>query len=97
MLFDKSFSESFTQRMSKLFCDFNYQYFVEYHGETKKVRFEFFYTFISSGFYGLLSHWMKNPEVMTKSEVIALVYIFVKRLMVLGNPDITAATAKKEK
>lgn len=97
MLFDKSFSESFTQRMSKLFCDFNYQYFVEYHGETKKVRFEFFYTFISSGFYGLLSHWMKNPEVMTKNEVIAMVYIFVKRLLILDDPDISAAIIRRNK
>ena len=96
MLFDKSFSESFTQRMSKLFCDFNYQYFVDYHGESKKVRFEFFYTFISSGFYGLLSHWLDNPDMMTKNEVTAMVYIFVKRLLVLGNPDITAAITKKE-
>lgn len=97
MLFDKSFSESFTQRMSKLFCDFNYQYFVDYHGESKKVRFEFFYTFISSGFYGLLSHWLENPDLMTKNEVIAMVYIFVKRLLILGDPDITAAITKKEK
>ena len=97
MLFDKSVSESFIPRMSKLFCDFNYQYFAEYHGDEKKLHFEFFYTFISSGFYGLLSHWMKNPEAMTKSEVIALVYIFIKRLMVLGNPDITTAITKKEK
>lgn len=97
MLFDKSVSKSFIPRMSKLFCDFNYQYFAEYHGDTKKMHFEFFYTFISNGFYGLLSHWMKNPDVMSKNEVIALVYIFIKRLMVLGNPDITAAITKKEK
>lgn len=92
MLFDKSFSESFIPRMSTLFCDFNYQYFVNYHGDAKKLRFEFFYTFISSGFYGVLSHWLKNPEVMTKNEVIALVYIFIKRLMILGNPEIPDTT-----
>lgn len=96
MLFDKSFSESFTQRMSKLFCDFNYQYFVDYHGESKKERFEFFYTFISSGFYGLLSHWFDNPGAMTKNEVIAMVYIFIKRLIVFGDPDISAAIIRKE-
>lgn len=91
MLFDKSFSTSFIERMSVLFCDFNYQYFVNYHGESKRVRFEFFYMFISSGFYGLLRHWMENPEQMTKSEVIAMTYVFIKRLMVFGDPDITAA------
>ncbi len=95
MLFDKSFSESFTQRMNKLFCDFNYQYFAEFHGESKRVPFEFFYSFLSSGFYGLLGHWLDNPELMTKGEVIALVYIFIKRLMVLGDPDITNAIKKK--
>ena len=96
MLFDKSFSASFTERMSRLFCDFNYQYFVEYHGENKRVRFEFFYTFISSGFYGLLRHWLENPTQMTKGEVIAMTYVFIKRLMVLGDPDIASATSKKE-
>ncbi len=95
MLFDKSFSASFTERMSKLFCDFNYEYFVEYHGESKRVRFEFFYTFLSSGFYGMLRHWLENPTEMTKNEVIAMTYVFVKRLMVLGDPDIMATTKRK--
>lgn len=102
MLFDKAVSESFTQRMNNLFCDFNYQYFAEYHGESKKVRFEFFYAFISNGFYGLLSHWLENPDLMTKSEVTAMAYILVKRLLILGDPDITdaiskAAISRKEK
>ena len=102
MLFDKSFSESFIPRLSTLFCDFHYQYFVNYHGDTKKLRFEFFYTFISSGFYGLLSHWLENPDLMTRSEVTAMAYILVKRLLILGDPDITdaiskAAISRKEK
>lgn len=95
MLFDKSFSESFTHRMSQLFCDFNYQYFVDYHGESKRVRFEFFYIFISSGFYGLLSHWLENPGLMTKNEVIAMAYVLIKRLLVFGDPDIITTTKKK--
>ena len=89
MLFDKSFSTSFVERLSKLFCDFNYQYFVQYHGDTKKTRFEFYYMFLSSGFYGLLRYWMENESEMSKGEITALSYVLIKRLMVLDNPDIT--------
>ncbi len=85
MLFDKSFSTSFVERLSKLFCDFNYQYFVQYHGDTKKDRFEFFYMFLSSGFYGLIRFWMENEDKMTKSEITALSYVLVKRLSMLEN------------
>lgn len=85
MLFDKSFSTSFVDRLSKLFCDFNYQYFVKYHGETKKTRFEFFYMFLASGFYGLLRHWMANEQKMSKAELTALSYVLIKRLVMLEN------------
>ncbi len=85
MLFDKSFSTSFVDRLSKLFCDFNYQYFVRYHGNDKKERFEFFYMFLANGFYGLLRHWMANEDKMTKSELTALSYVLIKRLVMLEN------------
>ncbi|MBQ8502864.1 MAG: TetR family transcriptional regulator C-terminal domain-containing protein [Clostridia bacterium] len=88
MLFDSS--DTFTAKMSKAFCDFNYQYFEEYHGKGKinRTSYDFFYMFISSGFYGLLKYWLDNPEKMSKNELIGLTYVLIKRLLVVGDPDI---------
>lgn len=89
MLFDKT-SNSITSRLNELFCDFNYKYFASFHKTTDRVNYNFFYMFLSSGFYGLMRYWFKNYEKMTKSEVTALAYVLVKRLLVPGNPDINS-------
>lgn len=88
MLFDKSYSVSFTVKISKAYSDFNYRYFRNYHSETKKVKYDFFYMFLSSGFYGIIRHWLENPGLMTKQELVELTYILIKRLLVKDNPDI---------
>lgn len=94
MLFDNT-SNSITQRMSDLFCDFNYKYFREYHNTNDRTNFDFFYMFLSSGFYGLVSYWFKNYDKMNKSEVTALAYVLIKRLMVPSNPDISFKPKQK--
>lgn len=88
MLFDKT-SNSVTQRLNQLFCDFNYKYFVQFHDTKNRTNFDFFYMFLSSGFYGLMRYWVKNYDKMTKGEVTALAYVLIKRLMVPNNPDIS--------
>lgn len=87
MLFDKT-SNSLIRRLSTIFCDFNYKYFREYHDTEDRTSFDFFYMFLSNGFYGLIRHWFSNYDKMSKGEVTALAYILIKRLMIPGNPDI---------
>lgn len=87
MLFDKT-SSAVVKRLSKIFCDFNYKYFRDYHDTDDRTNFDFFYMFLSSGFYGLVRHWFSNYDQMTKMEVTALAYVLIKRLMVPNNPDI---------
>lgn len=87
MLFDKT-SNDITQRLNRIFCDFNYKYFTLYHDTDDRTNFDFFYMFLSNGFYGLLRHWFKNYDKMTKNEVTALAYVMIKRLMVPSNPEI---------
>lgn len=94
MLFENS--DSFTERLSKAFCDFNYPYFAEYHGTENRTGFDFFYMFISSGFYGVLKYWLHNPDKMSKNELVGLTHVLIKRLLVLGDPDIDY-TAKRGK
>ncbi len=94
MLFDKT-SNSITQRMNDLFCNFNYKYFAQYHNTSDRTNFDFYYMFLSSGFYGLMRYWFANYEKMSKSEVTALAYVLIKRLMVPGNPDISTETYKR--
>lgn len=94
MLFNHS--ESFIKRMSQAFCDFNLQYFVEYHGEVNRTSYDFFYMFISSGFYGIMKYWLENPDKMSKNELVGLSYVLIKRLLVLGDPDINFTPSKEK-
>lgn len=87
MLFDKT-TNNITQRMNTLFCDFNYKYFTQYHQTPDRTNFDFYYMFLSNGFYGLMRYWFANYDKMSKSEVTALAYVMIKRLLVPGNPDI---------
>ncbi len=94
MLFDKT-SNSITNRLNRLFCDFNYKYFVQFHNTPDRTNFDFFYMFLSSGFYGLMRYWFNNCDSMTKKEVTALAYVLIKRLLIPGNPDIDTNTFTK--
>ena len=88
MLFDKNYSVSFTTKVSKIYSDFNFKYFQRFHTGDKKIRYDFFYMFLSSGFYGILRHWLENPGLMTKEELVKLTYTLIKRLLVKDNPNI---------
>lgn len=88
MLFDKT-ANTLSQRLNQLFCDFNFKYFSHYHNTDNRVNFDFYYMFLSNGFYGLMRYWFRNYDKMTKGEVTALAYVLIKRLLVPGNPDIT--------
>lgn len=95
MLFDKT-SNSITLRLNQIFCDFNYKYFTLYHDTDDRTNFDFFYMFLSNGFYGLLRYWFKNYDKMTKNEVTALAYVMIKRLMVPSNPEIKLEPKNKD-
>lgn len=88
MLFDKNYSVSFTTKVSKIYSDFNYRYFCRFHSNDKKIKYDFFYMFLSSGFYGIIRHWLENPGLMTKEELVKLTYTLIKRLLVKDNPNI---------
>lgn len=88
MLFDKNYSVSFTTKISKIYSDFFYRYFCRFHQEGKKTKYDFFYMFLSSGFYGIIRYWLENPGLMEKEELVNLTYTLVKRLLVKDNPNI---------
>lgn len=88
MLFDKNYSVSFTTKVSKIYSDFNFKYFCRFHNNDKKVKYDFFYMFLSSGFYGIIRYWLENPGLMTKEELVQLTYTLIKRLLVKDNPNI---------
>lgn len=89
MLMDNTYSTSFISRLNDMYSEFNYKYYVEYNGERdSRTGYEYYYRFISSGFYGLLRRWLENPDDMTKASLKDLAYVLVKRLIIPGNPDI---------
>ncbi len=85
-----TYSDSFVTKISLSFCDFFYPYFEEYHGAdtTNRDRYDFFYMFLSNGFFSLLKYWLDNPDKIKKSELIGLNYLLVKRLLMPINPEI---------
>ena len=88
MLMDKSFSTSFTERISTMFSEFNYKYFQEFHGDNSKVSYEFFYIYLSGGLYDVVKYWLDNQDKMDKASLKALCYVFIKRLLLPIDPDI---------
>lgn len=92
MLLDESYSATFTDRISKIFSDFNYNYFRQAHGEKSRVSYEFFYIFLSGGFYSTIKYWLSNPDKMSKAAVKGLTFILIKRLIMPTDPDIENIT-----
>lgn len=88
MLMDKSFSTSFTERISTMFSEFNYQYFREFHGDNSRVSYEFFYIYLSGGLYDVVRYWLDNQDKMDKASLKALCYILIKRLLLPIDPDL---------
>lgn len=96
MLMDKSFSTSFTERVSKMFSDFNYEYFKQFNGDRSRISYEFFYIYLSGGFYDVVRYWLDHQDKMSKSSLKALCYVLIKRLIVPVDPDISTIISNKE-
>ena len=88
MLLDSSFSPSFVPRLGKLFSDFNFEYYKAYHKTDYRANYDLFYSFISNGFYGMIRDWLKNENPIDAEKLEILAYIMIKRLLVLGEPEI---------
>ena len=88
MLMDKSFSTSFTERISTMFSEFNYKYFKEFHGDNSRVSYEFFYIYLSGGLYDVVRYWLDHQDKMDKASLKALCYVLIKRLLLPIDPDL---------
>lgn len=97
MLMDKSFSTSFTVRMSQMFSEFNYKFFREFNGDRAKVSYEFFYIYLSGGFYDVVRYWLDHQDKMSKDSLKALCYVLIKRLIVPVDPDIDSLVSPNKK
>lgn len=97
MLMDKSFSTSFTERMSKMFSDFNYNFFKEFNGDRARVSYEFFYIYLSGGFYDVVRYWLDHQDKMSKDSLKALCYVLIKRLIIPVDPDINTFVIPEKK
>ena len=87
MLINSPYSSEFIGRIDKLFGDFFFQYFSAYHNTQFRVGYDYFYAFLSSGFYGLLNRYLQDPEAMPRERFNALAYTLVKRLIVVDKPS----------
>ena len=88
MLLDSNYSTSFTERLNKLFSDFNYEYFIRYNKTTSREIYDYFYTFICDGFYGMLRQMLKNPDSISIEKFTRLAYTLIKRIIILDDTDL---------
>lgn len=88
MLLDTSFSSTFVPRLAKIFGDFNFEYYKAFHKTDARETYDLFYTFISTGFYGMVREWLLSDEPIPVDRFVSLTYIMIKRLLVLGDPEI---------
>lgn len=88
MLLDSAFSPTFVPRLGKLFSDFNFEYYKAYHKTDYRANYDLFYSFISNGFYGMIGDWLRSDEPIDTQRLEMLSYVLVKRLLVLGDPEI---------
>ena len=91
LFLDSSYSGSFKNRMNSSFSDFFFQYFKKYHNTELRESYDFFYTFLSDGYCGMLERWLKTPGKISKRHFVRLTYMFVTRLLIVdGNSDLTS-------
>lgn len=95
MLMDKTFSTSFTARISRMFSEFNYKYFREFNGDSSKVSYDFFYIYLSGGLYDTVRYWLDNQDKMDKASFKALCYILIKRLLLPIDPNLNDIMKKQ--
>ncbi len=88
MLLDPSFPSTLVPRLSKIFSDFNFEYYKAFHHTDNRSTYDLFYMFISTGFYGMMREWLLSEDPIPVDRFVSLNYILIKRLLVLGEPEI---------
>ena len=88
MLLDDAYYGTFTLRIYEIFSNFFYPFFVRYNGEESRAAFEYYYTFISDGFFGMARRFLNDPSGFPREKFSALCYTFIKRLMVPQSPSL---------
>ena len=86
MLLASPTSSEFLDRVNRLFSDYFFQFFSAYHQTQFRVGYDYFYAFLSSGFYGILSHYLNDPDAIPRERFTALTYTLIRRLIMLDDP-----------
>ena len=89
MLMSPMYFTSFSGKCYDIFSDFNYQYFHLYNKDTPRAVFDFYYTFISDGFWGMIRLYMKEDNTFPQEKLTALCYTLIKRLLVPSEPSLS--------
>ena len=89
MLMSPMYFTSFSGKCYEIFSDFNYQYFHLYNKDTPRAVFDFYYTFISDGFWGMIRLYMKEDNTFPQEKLTALCYTLIKRLLVPSEPSLS--------
>ncbi len=93
MLMSPAYYTAFSEKTFEIFSNFNYRYFQKYNRTTSREVFDFYYTFLSDGFWGMLRRYMKSGEAFPQEKFTALCYTFIKRLLMPNEPSLSFLNA----
>ena len=93
MLMSQTYYASFAEQCYEIFSNFNYKYFQKYNRSTSREVFDYYYTFISDGFWGMLRRYMQMGEDFPQEKFTALCYTFIKRLIIPNEPSLAFLNA----
>ncbi|MBQ5968704.1 MAG: TetR/AcrR family transcriptional regulator [Clostridia bacterium] len=88
MLLDGQRAAIFVPRLNQVFCDFSYQYFHGFHPNSSRVAYDYFFTFLGEGFYGMLRRYLLSGDPFPYERVVDLSFTLIKRLFQLEKPSL---------
>ena len=89
MLMSPAYFTSFSGKSYDIFSDFNYKYFQKYNRNSSRETFDFYYTFISDGFWGMFRRYLQQQGNIPQEKFTALCYTFIKRLLIPNEPSLS--------
>ena len=88
MLLEDPYFGSFTLQIYEIFSEFFYPYFARYNKESSREAFDFYYTFISDGFFGMVRRFLNEANGFPREKFVSLCYTFITRLLVPQTPTL---------
>lgn len=88
MLLDGQRAVSFVPRLNQMFADFNAQYFHNFHPNSSRAAYDYFFTFIGEGYYAMVRRFLVMDDSFPEEKLVDLCLTLMNRLLQNGKPSL---------